>query len=280
MSTIRDVLTDAKARIAPVSSSPGLDATLLLAEVLDCSRAHVIAHPEKTLNSEQAERYEHFIARRSTGEPVAYLLGRRAFYDREFIVTPSVLIPRPETEHLLEIAIEAAKTRANPVVVDVGTGSGALAVTLAANVPQAEVCATDISLDALEIAARNAREQDAVVSFFQGDLLQPIIERGIKAEIVMANLPYIATDELATLMVTRHEPRLALDGGADGLELVRRLLVQIPAACADGALILLEIGAEQGAATIELVRTQLKTVKSVDLIRDYAGHDRVVSVRL
>lgn len=280
MITIRDVLSDAKARIAPVSSSPGLDATLLLAAVLDCSRAHVIAHPEKSLTTGQVERYEQLIARRSTGEPVAYLLGRRAFYDREFIVTPSVLIPRPETEHLLEIALAQAQTRTQPVVVDAGTGSGALAVTLAANVPQAQVYATDISPDALEVAAQNAREQHTPVSFFQGDLLEPIIERGIRADIVMANLPYIATGDLAELMVARHEPLLALDGGADGLDLVRRLLSQIPAACADDALILLEIGADQGAATVQLVRAQLENVKSVDLTRDYAGHDRVVSVRL
>jgi release factor glutamine methyltransferase len=279
VTTIRDVLNEAKERIAPVTSSASLDAQLLLAHVLGESRAHVIAHPEKPLAPEQVEHYKALIDRRADHEPVAYILGWRAFYDREFIVTPAVLIPRPETEHLLELALNFAGENPTLAAVDCGTGSGALAVTFAANIPAASVYATDISPDALEIAQQNAQKHGTEIAFFQGDLLAPLVERNIRVDLVMANLPYIATGELASLEVARHEPCLALDGGPDGLDLVRRLLEQIPAVCNPGALILLEIGAEQGKAVRQIARETLSP-RSVDIIWDYAELDRVVLIRI
>lgn len=275
--TIQEALTDAKKRITPVSFSVSLDAQLLLAEVLQVSRAHVIAHREKVLTPEQATHYESLIARRENGEPVAYLLARRAFYDREFIVSPAVLIPRPETEHLLEIALDYVKTHPQAVVVDVGTGSGALAVTLAANTPQTTVYAVDISPDALHIARMNAEAQHTNVTFLEGSLLAPLIEQGIKVDLIMANLPYIPTEEMHNLAVSQHEPHLALDGGADGLDLIRELLDQIPDVCQPGALILLEIGADQATATRALIGDQLSDAQ-VTVQKDYAGHDRVVAI--
>lgn len=288
MTTLGLTLTDAKQRLASVSSSSSLDAQLLLAEVLDVSRAHVIAHPEKVLTPEQAATYESLIARREKGEPVAYILGQRAFYDREFLVTPAVLIPRPETELLLEEALHFAQNNfdaggaqsAAPLqVVDVGTGSGALAVTFAAHISQAQVYATDISQEALFVAQKNAALQNVKITFFQGDLLLPLIERGIKVDIVMANLPYIASDEVPTLEVSQFEPITALDGGGDGLDLVRNLLAQIPSVANPNALILLEIGARQGTVALEAVNAALAANKAV-VIPDYAGHDRIVRVEL
>lgn len=283
MTTIHEVLIDAKARFAAVSASPGLDAQLLLAEVLDASRAHVLAHPEQVLTGQQAAAYAQLVTRREAGEPVAYLLGRRAFYDREFRVEPAVLIPRPETEHLLEAALDFVKARAaqgSPVTaaVDVGTGSGALAVTLAAHAPQTRVWATDISPDALAIARHNAERNSIHVTFLEGDLLEPLLAQGERVDLVMANLPYIATDDMLGLEVSRYEPHLALDGGPDGLDLIRRLLIQAPGAINPGARILLEIGADQGESAVRLARDAFPGC-ACSVMKDYAGHDRVVILR-
>ncbi len=164
-------------------------------------------------------------------------------------------------------------------VADVGTGSGALAVTYAAHRPKAQVYAIDISPKALEVAKANAQRQNVNVTFYQGDLLAPLIERGIQFELIIANLPYIASDEVPQLAVSRYEPTLALDGGADGLDLIRRLLDQIPKVTKPGALILLEIGAGQGSAALALAQAKLSP-KRAELILDYAGLDRIIRLEL
>lgn len=276
--TISAVLRDAKQRLADVSTSASLDAQVLLAEVLNVTRTQVLAYPERELTPEQAARFMALIDRRAKGEPVAYLLGRRPFYDRELIVTPDVLIPRPETELLLEWALEIADQQPIQTVVDVGTGSGALAVTFAALRPEIAVYAVDISPAALAVAKQNAEAQGANVTFFEGDLLLPLIERGIRADMVLANLPYIARDEVPQLEVSRYEPTLALDGGADGLDLIRRLVEQAPQACTPGAVLLLEIGADQGAALQTF--DALPQVENAQVRRDYAGLDRLARLQL
>jgi release factor glutamine methyltransferase len=279
MTTIRDILRAARTRLEPVSDSASLDVQMLLAEVLAVERAYLLAHPEQELTSEQERHFNLLVDRLVTGEPLPYILGRRAFYDRDFAVSPAVLIPRPETELLLEQALAFVKQHPESIVVDVGTGSGALAVTVAAHCPRAQVYATDISADALAIARRNAEIHGANITFLQGNLLEPLIALGIKADLIMANLPYIAKDELAALAVSRYEPRLALNGGDDGLDLIRDLLRQAPAACSPGALILMEIGAEQGNSVLKLARDILKP-RSADVLKDYAGHDRIVRLKL
>jgi release factor glutamine methyltransferase len=265
--SIGDALHQAKHHLAEVSSSASLDAQVLLAEVMEMTRAQILAYPERELTPPQAERYTELIARRAQGEPVAYLLGRKPFYDRELIVTPDVLIPRPETELLLEWALEIADHEEVKTVVDVGTGSGALAVIFGALRPNITV-----------FARQNAEAQQANVTFFQGDLLLPLIERGIRVDLVLANLPYIASDEVPLLEVSRHEPVLALDGGADGLDLIRRLVEQAPNACTPGASLLLEIGADQGEARKAF--DHLSQVENAQVRRDYAGLDRLARLRL
>jgi release factor glutamine methyltransferase len=279
VTTIGAALQDAKRRFANISPSASLDAQVLLAEVLHCSRAHLLGYPEQPLTEQQATRFASWVERREQGVPIAYILGRRAFYDRDFMVTPSVLIPRPETEHLLEQALHYVKEHPCASVVDVGTGSGALAVTLSALAPQATVYAVDISPDALAVARTNAERHQTAVQFFEGDLLQPLVDRGIKVNLVMANLPYIARDELVRLEVGRHEPVVALDGGSDGLDLVRRLLDQISAVARHSACILLEIGADQGQSTLELARSRLNPAH-IKLLQDLAGLDRVIRIDL
>lgn len=255
-----------------------LDAHVLLGEILGVDRAYLLTHPEAELTPEQAERFAAWVARCAAGEPVAYILGRRAFYDRDFLVTPAVLIPRPETELLLEQALAWAGDR-TLTAADIGTGSGALAVTLAAHKPKAQVHAVDVSGAALAVARKNAAASGMDVQFYEGDLLTPLIERSIRLDLIMANLPYIATDEIPTLAVSRYEPSLALDGGADGLDLVRRLLAQTPLAANSGALLLLEIGAGQGAAALQLVQQAFPAARA-ELLLDYAGLDRIIRAEL
>ncbi len=277
--TIHDVLSDAKSRIAPVSTSSALDAQLLLAEVLQVSRAHVIAHREQVLSPEQAAAYETFVQRREKGEPIAYLLGRRAFYDREFIVTPTVLIPRPETEHLVEAAIAFGLQHPGSRIVDIGTGSGAIAVTVAANVPDSAVYAVDISAAALLVAQQNAELNKVHVRFYKGNLLQPLIDADIQVNMLLANLPYIEHDEMLTLQVSQYEPHLALDGGDDGLDLFRQLFQQAAHVLLPGGIILLEIGASQGDAVRSLLLAQFPEAH-VEVRQDYAGYDRLVYASL
>jgi release factor glutamine methyltransferase len=276
MTVISEALNQARRQIQPVSDSASLDAQLLLAEVLGRERAYLLAHGDDELTAEQQTHYLTLVQRRAAGEPVAYILGRRAFYDREFVVTPDVLIPRPETELLLELALDDAADRPGCVVVDVGTGSGALAVTLAALRPQARVYAVDISPPALAVARRNATLQGVQVTFLAGDLLAPVIAQHMQVDLIMANLPYIAEADMSYLAVSQYEPHLALAGGPDGLDLVRRLLADVPRVCRPSALVLLEIGADQGPATVKLAQT-LKP-QQVTLHPDYAGLDRIVRI--
>ncbi|MDX2162136.1 MAG: peptide chain release factor N(5)-glutamine methyltransferase [bacterium] len=280
--TVGQALKQAQARIAQVSGSARLDAQLLLADVLNVSRARLLADDGRRLTADEQSRYAAWVERAAQAEPIPYILGRRAFYDRELIVTPDVLIPRPETELLLERALAWAKTHPVRTAADIGTGSGALAVTFAALVPDAAVYATDISAPALEVARRNAAQFGLLerLTLYQGDLAQPLIDQHIRLDLLMANLPYIPTDVITTLEanVREYEPRVALDGGADGAQLIRRLFTQIPQVCAPGALILLEIGMDQEAVVAGLAAAL--DGAQVRSFQDYAGLDRIVQIAL
>lgn len=277
MPSIGEALQQARQALYGVETA-SLDAQLLLCAVLDVPRTTLLAYPERALSGEQSAAYETLIARRADGEPVAYLLGQREFYGLDFAVTPAVLIPRPETEHLVEAALAWLAQHPAACVADIGTGSGAIAVSVAYHAPQAQVYAVDLSEEALVVAAQNAARHQARVTFLQGDLLEPLQALPQRVDLLLANLPYIATEEVPRLEVSRHEPNLALDGGPDGLRLIERLLRAAPDICAPDALLLLEIGADQGAALRQMAQSILAP-QSVEIRPDYAGLDRLVVIQ-
>ncbi|MBL1137124.1 MAG: peptide chain release factor N(5)-glutamine methyltransferase [Chloroflexi bacterium] len=280
MSTIGEALASARQRLTPTSDTALLDARLLLSFVIDQPTTWLYAHSDSPLTSEQAEKFTHLIEQRTTGMPIAYLTGTRGFYHWDFVVAPDVLIPRPETEHLIEAAQTWLKNRQGEKlnIVDVGTGSGIIAVSLALLFPQASVTAIDVSPAALEIAKLNASRLGAGnIEFRQGNLLSNL-PSDFRVDLIAANLPYIDHDEMLTLEVAKWEPHLALDGGIGGLDLIRDLLHQAPVHLKPGGLILLEIGADQGEAARQLALGVFPNA-TVEVKQDLAGLDRLVIIQ-
>jgi release factor glutamine methyltransferase len=264
-------------RLAPVSDYPALEVQLLLSHVLDKSRTWVVAQPEHELQPDQIETLEDLLERLQRREPLPYLLKKAEFYGLTFQVSPSVLIPRPETELLVEHAIQWLKSDpGRRRVVDVGTGSGAIAITIAVNCPDADILAIDRSWTALEIARENIRAQDGKIriQLLQADLVEPV--KG-SFDLVCANLPYIPTEKLAELEVSRYEPPLALDGGPDGLRLIERLLADLPLILAPGGLAFFEIESSQGEMSLVLARQYLPAAES-RVLHDLAGHPRLLKI--
>jgi release factor glutamine methyltransferase len=221
------------------------DATLLLLHTLGLSRAELLANPDRPLTPDQQVTYEALILRRLIYEPIQYLTGEQEFYGVALHVTPAVLIPRPETEHLVE-AVLAELDCGHPLcILDIGTGSGAIGLALAAHLPQAQVTATDISPAALEVARANASHHNltARVRFVESDLLSAI-DSAETFDVIVSNPPYVPTPDRATLhpQVRDHEPATALFAGPDGLDLYRRLIPQARAALKPNGLLALEIG--------------------------------------
>jgi release factor glutamine methyltransferase len=265
--------------------TPELDATVLLAYVLGTDRAWIYAHSDAPLTAEQAARYQELIARRAQGEPIAYLTGQREFMGLPFTVSPAVLIPRPETELLVEEALIQARMRleqgTEPVVADIGTGSGAIAIALAVHEPRLPlIYATDISAEALSVAACNAYDLGVTdrVRFLQGHLLAPLPE---PVDLLLANLPYISVNEAQVLApdVRNYEPSVALFGPDDGLGLIRQLLKEAPPYLRAGAVILLEFGYNQRTA-LEAFARQCFPYATIRVIADYAGWDRLIEITL
>jgi release factor glutamine methyltransferase len=275
--TIRDAL-DVLRRHSHDPAGSRLEAQWLLMHALGVETSHLYAYPEQELTAQQVAQVEAYAARLGQGEPVAYILEMVGFYGREFIVSPAVLIPRPETEHLIEAALAWAKEKSDLTIADIGTGSGIIPVTLAAHLPQAMVHAVDISEDALNIARQNANKHGVKITFHHGSLAEPLIANNVRVDLLCANLPYIPADEVPALKVSRYEPTLALDGGPDGLRLIEILLKSAPDVCHEKALILLEIGSGQGEA-VKALAESLFAPQSVEIIYDYAGHDRVVKIK-
>lgn len=270
--------------------TPRLDAELLLGHVLGLTRAQIHTHPDRKLNAAELGTYRQLIERRRQHEPVAYIIGRKEFYGLDFYVDRRVLIPRPETELLVEKGLEIGRAASHRqvtnlsyiplTVADVGTGCGAIAISLAMHLPQAIIYALDASPQALEVAALNCRRYDVGkrVHLLQSDLLSSLAE---PVDLVVANLPYVSRAEWEQLppTITAYEPRFALDGGPDGLDAIRRLLVQARPHLKPQATILLEIGATQGAAMTDLARQHFPRA-TVEVVQDYAGLDRMVVVEI
>lgn len=279
------LLSDIATHLTLISDTPALDASVLLAHILGKPRTWVAAHPEVMLTQEQQATLKNSLNRLEDGEPLPYLLGHWEFFGLDFEVTPDVLIPRPETELLVEKAI--AWLQESPVrrtVADVGTGSGIIAVSLSVHVPDATITATDISGAALQVAKRNAAkfDVDSHIEFVECDLLPAkpdLFTTDQHFDLLCANLPYIPTPTLQSLPIYGHEPTLALDGGADGLDLIRRLLNIAPGWMAPNSLILLEIESTRSLDALSLA-CDLFSEAEIHLQQDLAGNDRILEIRL
>lgn len=278
------LLSDITSRLASSSDTPALDASVLVAHLLNKPRTWVLAHPEITLLEEQQAQLNELLTRLENGEPFPYVLGHWEFFSMDFDITPDVLIPRPETELLVEKAI--AWLQESPVrrtVADIGTGSGIIAVTLAANVRDVYILATDISREALEVAQKNARKFDVAdrIEFIQCDILPKRPDpfpTDQHFDLICANLPYIPTETLHALPVYGREPTLALDGGPDGLDLFRKLMALAPDWLAPNSLMLLEIEATQGVQALNLA-CDLFSEGEIHLHQDLTGRDRLLEIR-
>jgi release factor glutamine methyltransferase len=252
--------------------SPRLNAEHLLAHALGLKRMELYLQFDRPLTETERVPLRDMVKRRGAREPLQHILGTAEFHGRSFLSDPRALVPRPETEQLVELALELAKTHASPALLDIGTGTGVIALTLALELPAAAIHATDLSPGALALAADNADRHQLTgrVTFTQSDLLPP---NDTKFDLILANLPYIPSGEIATLSPeVRHDPATALDGGADGLDLIRRLIAEAPARLATGGALLLEIGAGQADAVNALL-SALK-YRDISLRPDYQNIPR------
>lgn len=283
---VRVALRDAMARMRSADvPSHALSAELLLMHVLDCDRAWLYAHPEAPLDAEAVRRYFELVAQRSAGRPTQYLTGKQEFWGLEFEVTPAVLIPRPETEHIVEVAVERmGRGRANESlrIADVGTGSGCIAVALAHEFPHANIFATDISAAALEVAARNAARHHMAerVHFIECNLLDAFASERGTFDMIVSNPPYVSRNEEAQLQreVRDHEPHAALFCGVAGTEIYAPLIDHAAELVKPGGFLALEIG--YGA--LDRVRPLLDEFPAWTEIRvanDLAGIPRIISAR-
>ncbi len=258
-----------------------LEAAWLLEHVLHVSPLMQRVNAERRMTVAECERVQALVARRANREPLQYLLGTQEFYGREFLVTPSVLIPRPESALLIEEAVRRCARNPSAMVVDVGTGSGCLAVSVALALPEARVLAIDVSADALAVARANIAQHglDARVACFHGDLLNPLAEEHVanQVDVILSNPPYIAELELFALQpeVRDFEPHLALVGGRDGMDVHRRLLQQAPAYLKPGAVLLMEVGLGQAAAVCRQAE-ESGLFRTLAVLRDQGEIDRVV----
>ena len=284
--------SDITTRLAPISDTPALVASVLISHILNKPRTWVLAHPELTLTTEQQKQLNDSLDRLESGEPFPYVIGKWEFFGLEFDVTLDVLIPRPETELLVEKAIAwLQQNPKNKYIADIGTGSGAIAVSIAVHIPEVKILATDISDKALEVAKQNARKFNVAdrIEFVECDLLpekfaianaqSSIVNRQSPINMICANLPYIAIKELHELPIYDHEPTLALDGGEDGLDQFRKLMKIAPEWLARDGLILLEIEATQGLDALSLA-SEVFPDAHISLHKDLAGKDRLLSVDL
>jgi release factor glutamine methyltransferase len=268
---IGEALLQAGRELAPVSETASSDVQVLLAEMLGRPRAWLLAHCEAAIPHEIDLQFRTAVERLVAGEPLPYLLGEWEFYGRRFLVAPDVLIPRPETELLVEAGLRAIDEQERVrKVIDIGTGSGCVGITLALERPQASVIATDISRAALLVARENAKRLGVRerMAFVEADLTAGL---SLDDTILVANLPYVASADVRSL---RCEPRLALDGGMDGLGLILRLLQQLADRRPQRTTVLLEIGAGQGSRVADLTLA-LCNPSRVWQRPDLAGHDRI-----
>lgn len=292
---VQILLASARQRLAEAAcTTPALDAEILLAHTLAQARTWLYMYPQAVIEPEQRAAFNGLLQRRARREPVAYLVGAKEFFGLEFEVNRHVLIPRPETELLVETALQILvddwqKTgdsrqpqldQSKIHIADVGAGSGCIAIALATRLPGARFLAIDASAEALALARRNARRHNVAdrVTFLRGDLLRPL---GRPVDLIVSNPPYVSRSELQAVApeVGQYEPRLALDGGEDGLALIRPLLRQAKEKLKPGGALLVEIGSTQGPAVVQTVRNYFPSA-GVSIKQDLAGLDRLLVVRV
>ncbi len=310
--------------------SARLDAEVLLCHVLGIEKAELYVHLDAAIGGEREAQYRKLLSRRAQREPIAYITGRKEFWSLEFLVTPDALIPRPETELLVELALERATglpiefgvkggwwlLRSNPPhpslspvvggedkregakesgtvvcfngkspvrILELGTGSGAIAVSLATQLPRAEICAVDISAPAIDVARLNARRHgvEERIEFLCGDLFEPAADNRNNFDLIVSNPPYVRRGDLASLApeVREWEPITALDGGSDGRDFYRRIIPEVHDFLSDEGHVLLEIGDDMAEAVTQLFASAGR-YQSVSVRRDYAGKDRVITATL
>lgn len=282
--TIHEALREASDRLAEAGiEAAGLEAESLMAHVLGTNRAGVITRGREMMGAPVLEAFSHLIERRASREPAQYITGREEFRGMTFRVTPDVLIPRPETELLVEVGAALLKDVNAPVIADIGTGSGCIAVSFAAALPGATVCAVDSSPAALNVARENADSNGVAgrVKFIEGDLLVPLEAEGLKGalDLMASNPPYIPSGEIPGLQPeVLFEPHGALDGGPDGLDAVRRLISGAPVYLKPGGWLLIEIGFGQAEAARALTDAS-GGLEFVEVKKDFAGVGRVLVAR-
>jgi release factor glutamine methyltransferase len=282
---LKDALTSAIARLTAAQvGSPRMNAELLLMFTLGCDRAYLFAHPERKLTTEEQARYEETLKQRARGVPAQYITGHQEFWGMDFIVTPAVLIPRPETEHVIETVLHLAENNGGrasspgsfPCIVDVGTGSGCIALALAKELPQAEFHATDISSNALEVARLNAarHQLEKRIHFHQADLLWGLAPA---FDFVVSNPPYVGESEAdqVQLEVRKFEPRNAVFAGPTGMEVIERLIPQARAALKPGGWLVLEISG----TIADRVKRLLAEWNHLQITNDLQGIPRVASAK-
>lgn len=272
------VLASARRELTPISDTPSLDAQLLMMRTLGVPRAWVLAHPEAVLEEEQLASFRRFLRQYREGMALPHVLGRWEFFGRQFHLSPAVMVPRPETEHLVEGALRLLEDREDlRRVLDVGTGSGCIVVSLALEFPNRTYFASDIDRGSLEVAGRNLREYrlEGSVHLVQAHALQGL--RG-PFDMVVANLPYIPSSKVDQLTVGEREPRRALDGGADGLEALRVLAGGLRRSLRPGGELLLELDPGQMTAAQAILQEAI-ALEGVRIYRDLPGRDRVLHAR-
>ncbi len=277
--TIKQALSHAREVLATnnIEDAP-LESELLLRHVLKISRVQLYLELDRELSLEEEDAFWHLIRRRLSHEPTAYIIGHREFYGLDFYVAPGVLIPRPESELLVEKALEVAKNRPVSSIAEVGTGCGAIAISLALILPQARIYAIDISAPALEVARFNCQKHGVAnrICLLEGDMLEVLPE---PVDLIVANLPYVRESKLPQVSTLNFEPSLALNGGSDGLEKIRQLCTQIGDKLHSGGRLLLEIGQGQGSAVTAFLFSLFPSAK-IEATPDLNGIDRVVSLIL
>lgn len=270
---IEVALADAVERLTAVSDSPRLDAELLLARALDVPRSYLFAHPEDELDAAASMRFSTTIENRAAGEPLAYITGEKEFWSMSLMVTRDTLVPRPETEILVDQALQRIPRDAVVRILDAGTGSGAIALAIAKERPLCEVVATDFSDAALTIAKENARQHSLPnIEFLLGDWLEPVA--GQLFDVIVTNPPYVPSGD-PDLDRLKHEPLSALASGADGLDAIRRIAVDAIAVLKPGGALLIEHGDEQHAAVAEILVDA--GWRDIGVTNDLAGIPRVTS---